>query len=85
MKGKSNNQNVDEFFSKIGPDATSTFDNAVDDSTEFANSEATNAATAVDGEDEALEEDDDDAAALEEDDEENEEVDVEDDALENSP
>jgi len=85
MKGKSNNQNVDEFFSKIGPDATATFDSSVDDSTEFANSEATNAATAVDGEDEALEEDDDDAAALEEDDEENEEVDVEDDALENSP
>lgn len=78
-------QDFDSFFSKVGPDSTATFDNAVDDSTEFANSEATNAATAVDGKDEALEEEDDDAAALEEDDEENEEVDVEDDALENSP
>jgi hypothetical protein len=43
-------------------------------------SEATNAVTAGDGEDEGLEEEDDDAAALEEDDEENEEVDVEDEA-----
>jgi hypothetical protein len=73
-------QDFDEIFSKVGPDATATFDNSVGDSTEFANSEATNAATAADDEDEELEEDDDDAAALEEDDEEDEEEDVEDDA-----
>ena len=71
-------QDFDSFFSKVGPDATSTFDKSVDDSTEFANSEATNAATAVDDEDEELE--DDDAAAMEEDDEEDEEEDVENDA-----
>ena len=73
-------QDFESFFKKVGPDATATFDNAVDDSTEFANSEATNAATFVDGEDEALEKEDDDAAALEEDDEEDEEEDVEDEA-----
>lgn len=78
-------QDFDSFFSKVGPDSTATFDNSADDSTEFANSEATNAATAVDGEDEGLEEEDDDMAALEEDDEENEEEDVEDEALENLP
>ena len=73
-------QDFDSFFSKVGPDATANFDKSVDDSTEFANSEATSAATAVDGEDESLEEEDDDAAALEEDDEEDEEEDVEDEA-----
>ena len=73
-------QDFDEIFNKIGPDATATFDKSADDSTEFANSEATNAATAVDGEDETLDEEDDDAAALEEDDEEDEEEDVEDEA-----
>jgi hypothetical protein len=73
-------QDFDSFFSKVGPDATSTFDNSAGDSTEFANSEATNTATAVDGEDEALDEEDDDAAELEEDDEDNEEEDVEDEA-----
>jgi hypothetical protein len=74
-------QDFDSFFSKVGPDATSTFDNSTgDESTEFANSEATNAATAVVGKDAALEEEDDDAAELEEDDEENEEEDVEDEA-----
>jgi hypothetical protein len=73
-------QDFDSFFSKVGPDATSTFDNSTGDSTEFANSQATNAATAVDGEGEALEEEDDDAAAMEEYDEEDEEEDVEDEA-----
>jgi hypothetical protein len=73
-------QDFDSFFNKVGSDATATFDNSVDDSTEFANSEATNAATALNGEDEELEEEDDDAAALEEDDEEDEEEDVEDEA-----
>jgi hypothetical protein len=73
-------QDFDSFFSKVGPDATSTFDNSAGDSTEFANSEATNTTTAIDGEDEALDEEDDDAAELEEDDEDNEEEDVEDEA-----
>ncbi len=73
-------QDFDSFFSKVGPDATSTFDNSTGDSTEFANSEATNAATAVRGGDAGLEEEDDDAAELEEDDELDEEEDVEDEA-----
>ena len=73
-------QDFDSFFSKVGPDATSTFDNLAGDSTEFANSEAMNAATAVDDEDETLEEEDGDAAELEEDDEDIEEEDVEDEA-----
>lgn len=73
-------QDFDSFFSRVGPDATSTFDNSTSDSTEFANSEATNAATAVDGDDEELEEEDDDAAEMEEDDEDAEEEDVEDEA-----
>jgi hypothetical protein len=72
-------QDFDEIFSKIGPDATANF-NSASTPTEHASSEATNAATAVDGEDEELEEKDDDAAALEEDDEEDEEEDVEDKA-----
>jgi len=71
-------QDFDEIFSKVGPDATATFDNSASNPTEHASSEATNAATAVDGEDAALEEVDDDDAALEEDDEEDEEEDVED-------
>jgi hypothetical protein len=73
-------QDFDELFSKVGPDVTATFDNSASNPTEHASSEATNAATAVDGEDESLEEEDDDAAALEEDDEEDEEDDVEDEA-----
>jgi hypothetical protein len=73
-------QDFDSFFSKIGPDSTSGFDKTEGDSMDFANSEATNAATAVDGDDEALEEEDDDDAALEEDDEDDEIEDVEDDA-----
>ena len=73
-------QDFDSFFNKVGQDATSTFDRSADDSTEFANSETTNAATALNGEDEELEEEDDDAAALEEDGEDDEEVDVEDEA-----
>jgi hypothetical protein len=80
MAGTSKDQSFDEILNKIGPDATATFDNSVGDSTEFANSEATNAATAVGSEDEELDEEDDDAAALEEDDEEDEEEDVEDEA-----
>jgi hypothetical protein len=63
-------QDFDEIFSKVGLDATATFDNSASIPTEHASSEATNAATAVDGEDGDLEEKDDDAAALEEDDEE---------------
>jgi hypothetical protein len=73
-------QDFEEILSKIGPDATATFDNSPSNPTEHASSEATNAATAVDGSDEDLEEDDDDAAALEEDDELDEEEDVEDEA-----
>jgi hypothetical protein len=73
-------QDFDSFFSKIGPDATSGFDKTDGESMDFANSEATNAATAVDGDDEALEEEDDDDAALEEGDEDDEVEDVEDDA-----
>ena len=73
-------QDFDEILRKIGPDATATFDNSASNPTEHASSEATNAATAVDGEDEELEEEDDDAAAMEEDDEEDEVEDVEDEA-----
>jgi hypothetical protein len=69
-------QDFDEILSKIGPDATATFDNSPSNPTEHASSEATNSATVVD--DEELE--DDDAAALEEDDELDEEEDVEDEA-----
>ena len=86
MAEASRNQSFDQILSKIGPDATATFDNSPSNPTEHASSEATNAATAVDAapavddDDEELEEDDDDAAALEEDDELNEEEDVEDEA-----
>jgi hypothetical protein len=73
-------QDFDEILSKIGPDATATFDNSPSNPTEHASSEATNAATAIDGDDEDLEEEDDDAAALEEDNELDEEEDVEDEA-----
>ena len=78
-------QDFDEILSKIGPDATATFDNSPSNPTEHASSEATNAATAVDAapavnDDEELEEEDDDAAALEEDDEIDEEEDVDDEA-----
>jgi hypothetical protein len=73
-------QDFDEILSKIGPDATATFDNSPSNPTEHASSEATNVATSVDGEDEVLDEEDDDAAALEEDDELDEEEDVEDEA-----
>jgi hypothetical protein len=74
-------QDFDSIMSKIGPDATATFDNSASNPTEHASSEATNAATAVDGDDdEELEEEDDDAAEEEEDDEEDEEEDVEDEA-----
>jgi hypothetical protein len=60
--------------------ATETFENSAGNPTARARSEVTNAATAVDGDDEALEEEDDDAAEMEEDDEEDEEEDVEDEA-----
>jgi hypothetical protein len=72
-------QDFDEILSRIGPDATATFDNSPSNPTERSSSEATNAATAVDG-DEDLEEEDDDAAMLEDDDELDEEEDVEDEA-----
>jgi hypothetical protein len=75
-----NDQGLDEVLRKVGPDATTMFDNSVSNPAEHANSEATNAATAVEDEDEELDEEDDDAAALEEDDEEDEEEDVEDEA-----
>ena len=73
----------DETLRNIGPDATATFDNSTSNPTGRASSEATNAATAVDEdndnlEDEFLAGEDDDAAIDEEDDEENEEEDVED-------
>ena len=74
------NQDFDEILSRIGPDATATFDNSASNPTERASREATNAATAVNGNDEDLEEEDDDAATLEEDDEMDEEEDVEDEA-----
>jgi hypothetical protein len=80
MAGASRNQSLDEILQEIGPDATAAFEDSTSNPTEHASNEATNAATAGDGEDEGLEEEDDDAAALEEDDEENEEVDVEDEA-----
>ena len=73
-------QDFDEILSKIGPDATATFDNSPSNPTEHASSEATNAATAVNGREAELEEEDDDAAVLEEDDELDEEEDVEDEA-----
>ena len=73
-------QDFDGILSKVGPDATATFDNSPSNPTEFAGSEAMNAATAVNGRDAELEEEDDDAAALEEDDELDEEEDVEDEA-----
>ncbi|MCU1252583.1 MAG: hypothetical protein JWQ49_5612 [Edaphobacter sp.] len=73
-------QDFDEVLSKIGPDATATFDNSPSNPTEHASSEATDAATTVNGRDAELEEEDDDLAALEEDDELDEEEDVEDEA-----
>lgn len=80
MNDKLTDRPVDEFFSKIGPDATATFDNSTSNPTEYASSEATKAATAGDYEDEDLEDEDDDAAEMEEDDELGEEEDVEDEA-----
>jgi hypothetical protein len=84
MTDSTNNQSFDEILRKIGPDATATFDNSASNPTEHASSEATNAATSVDGdddeEDEDLEDEDDDDAELEEDDEEDEEEDVADEA-----
>jgi hypothetical protein len=87
VKGKS----FDEILHQVGPDATATFDNSPSNPTEHASSEATDAATAVEGDDEDdlggkedLEDEDgvedDEAAALEEDDEEDEQEDVEDEA-----
>jgi hypothetical protein len=61
-------------------DVIATFDNSAGNLTAHASSEVTNAATAVDGDDKALEEEDDDAAEMEEDDEEDEEEAVEDEA-----
>ena len=43
-------QDFDEILSKVGPDATATFDNSASNPTEYASSEATNAATAINGE-----------------------------------
>jgi hypothetical protein len=80
MADSSKNQGFDELLRKVGPDATAMFDNSASNPTEHASSEATNAATAVAGDGEDLEEEDDDAAEEEEGDEENEEEDVEDEA-----
>jgi hypothetical protein len=80
MAQASKNQGFDEILRKIGPDSTATFDSSASNPTEHASSEATNAATAVDGDDEELEDEDDDAAEEEEDDEGAEEEDVEDEA-----
>jgi hypothetical protein len=80
MAKVSKGQDFDEILSKIGLDATATFDNLVSNPTEHASSEAMKAATVVDGEDEELEEEDDDAAQLEDEDEIDEEEDVEDEA-----
>jgi hypothetical protein len=80
MTDATKNYGFDEVLPKIGPDATAMFDNSANNPTEHASSEARNAATAVDGQDEELEEEDDDAAEEEEDDEEDEEEDVEDEA-----
>jgi hypothetical protein len=74
------NQDFDEILSRIGPDATATLDDSGSNPAEYASSEATCAATAVDDEDAELDEEDDDAAALEEEDEGDEEEDVEDEA-----
>ena len=63
-------QGYDELLRNIGPDATAMFDNSAGNPTEHDSSEATNAATAGNGDDEDLEEDDED----------NEEEDVEDEA-----
>jgi hypothetical protein len=73
-------QDFDEVLSRIGPDATATFDNSPSSPTEHASSEATNAATSVNGRDAELEEEGDDDAMLEDDDELDEEEDVEDEA-----
>jgi hypothetical protein len=73
-------QEFDEILSRIGPDATATFDNWLSNPTEHVSSEAMNAATVVNGRDAELEEEDDDDAMLEEDDELDEEEDVEDEA-----
>ena len=82
------NKSLDETLRNIGPDATATFDNSPSNPAEHASSESTNAATAVEGdddlEDEFLEDEDDDAALDESDDEESEGEDVEDDASLNS-
>ena len=56
------NQSFDEILREIGPDATAMFDNSLSNPTEHASSEATNAATAINGRDAELEEEDDDAA-----------------------
>ncbi len=73
-------QDFDVVLRKIGSDAAAMFDNWPSHPTEYTSSEATNAATAINGRDAELEEEDDDAAMLEEDDELDEEEDVEDEA-----
>ena len=73
-------QDFDEIWSEIRPDATAMFDNSASNPTAHASSETTNVATAGYGRDAELEEEDDDAALLEEDDELDEEEDVEDEA-----
>jgi hypothetical protein len=80
MADVSKDKGFDEILGEIGPDATAMFDNSPSNPTEHASSEATNAATKVDGDDTALEDEDDLAAEEEEDDEEDEEEDVEDEA-----
>jgi hypothetical protein len=85
MADVSKDRSFDEILREVGPDATAMFDNTASNPTEHASSEATHAATAVDGEgggeDEKLEDEDDDAAEEEEIDEELEKENIDEAAL----
>jgi hypothetical protein len=91
MADVSKDKSFDEILREVGPDATAMFDNTASNPTEHASSEATNAATAVNGrgadkdegddEDEKLEDEDDDAAEEEEIDEELEKENIDEAAL----
>jgi hypothetical protein len=81
MADLSKDRSFDEILREVGPDATAMFDNTASNPTEHASSEATSAATAVDGENEKLEDEDDDAAEEEEIDEELEKENIDEAAL----
>jgi hypothetical protein len=81
MADLSKDRSFDEILPEVGPDATAMFDNTASNPTEHASSEATSAATAVDGENEKLEDEDDDAAEEEEIDEELEKENIDEAAL----